>query len=194
MRPSPVEVCLVSEAGIVFARDKKICGIKECPAEEHEHACSHTRDVARPLQVARTVATIAVPTHATQKTCTPKCSLKWDASIYSYSKPVPTSITAVAPLTFPEPNVLHRAPEVVRPRGTTDLVSLGRGGTTDPGPGQSHPLRVARPALRLRRRPAGPALRGRVPLIGRLADSAGTPLAAWQPARHARVWAMADVA
>ena len=61
----PVEVCLVSEAGIVFARDKKICGIKECPAEEHEHACSHTRDVARPLQVARTVATIAVPTHAT---------------------------------------------------------------------------------------------------------------------------------
>ena len=37
-----------------------------------------------------------------------------------------------------------------------------------PGRGQSHPLRVARPAPRLRRGPAGPALRERAPLISRL--------------------------
>src|SRR6188472_3152750 len=42
-----------------------------------------------------------------------------------------------------------------------------------PGWGQPHPLRVARPTPRLRRGPAGTALRGRAPLIGLLADTAG---------------------
>src|SRR5215218_1693450 len=41
-----------------------------------------------------------------------------------------------------------------------------------PGPGQSHPLRVAQPAPRLRRGPAGPALRGRPSQIGPLTGRA----------------------